>query len=72
MNPCHFRKSSGKPFCVITNRQLALSAKRTRTKETYCGWRKGTSWYEATSSSKEIKLVVLSIVELCLAEGIIG
>jgi len=28
------------------------------------------SWDKATSSSEEIKPVALSIVELCLAEGI--
>ena len=33
MNPCRFRKSSGKPFCAIANRLLAMSAKRTETKE---------------------------------------
>jgi len=31
---------------------------------------KGTYWEEATLSSEEIKPVALSIVELCLAEGI--
>jgi len=33
MNPCHFRKGSGKLFRVITNQHLALSMKRTGTKE---------------------------------------
>jgi len=33
MNPYHFRKASGKPFCAITNHGLVLSAKRTGTKE---------------------------------------
>ena len=32
--------------------------------------KKGTSQDEATSSSEEIKLIAISIVELCLAEGI--
>jgi len=37
---------------------------------TYCGWQKGTSWDEATSSSQEIKPLVLSIAEFGLAESI--
>ena len=37
---------------------------------TYCGWQKGTSRDEATLNSEKIKPVALSIVELCLAEGI--
>jgi len=32
-------------------------------------WQKGMSWEEATSFSKEIRLVTLSIVDLCLAEA---
>jgi len=36
----------------------------------YCRWRKGTSQDKATSNSGKIKPVALSIVELCLAEGI--
>jgi len=73
MNPCRFRKSSGKPFHAIANRHLALSAKRTGTKEDkgntmmllcgYCSWGKGMSRDEAMSSSEEIKPVALSIVE---------
>ena len=35
-----------------------------------CSWRKGTFQNKAMSSSKEIKPVALSIVKLCLAEGI--
>jgi len=33
MNPCYFRKASGKSFHTIANRHLVLSAKRTGTKE---------------------------------------
>ena len=36
----------------------------------YCGWPKGTSREEAKSNSKEMKVVVISMAELCLAEGI--
>jgi len=37
-----------------------------------CGWQKGMSWDEVTSSSEEIKPIARSIAELhvCLAEGI--
>jgi len=28
VNPCHFRKSSGKPFCAIANQHLALSVRK--------------------------------------------
>jgi len=64
MNLCRFRKASGKPFHVIINQHLALSAKRTGTMM--------LAMYvdEATLSSEEIKPIALSIVELCLAEGI--
>ena len=31
---------------------------------------KGTSWEEAMSNSEEIKLIAISIVSYCLAEGI--
>jgi len=74
MNPC---KPVGSHF---TNQHLALSAKRTGTREDKgstmmpCMWLlqlvKSTSLDEATSSSEEIKPVALSIVELCLAESI--
>jgi len=74
------RKSGGKPFHAITNRHLALSAKRTGTKEDKGSTMMLTMWLrrlvkgmsrdEVTSSSEEIKPVALSIVELCLAEGI--
>jgi len=33
-------------------------------------WQKGTSQDKATSSSEEIKSITVSIVELCLVEGI--
>ena len=36
----------------------------------YCGWPKDTSREEAKLNSKEMKVVVVSMVELCLAEGI--
>jgi len=36
----------------------------------YCGWRNGTSQDEAMLSSEEIKPIALSIVKLCMAEGI--
>jgi len=32
---------------------------------------KGTSWAEATLNNETIKLVVLTVIELCLSEGII-
>ena len=35
-----------------------------------CGLPKGTSQAEATSNSEKIKLVALSVIELCLSEGI--
>jgi len=80
MKPCHFRKSSGKPFRAIANRHLALSAKRTGTKEDkgstmmlamwLLQWQKGMSWDKAMSSSKEIKPVALSVVELCLHQSV--
>jgi len=35
-------------------------------KSTYCGWQKGMSWDELKSSSKEIKLIPISINEFCL------
>ena len=57
-----------KPFHTITNRHLALSVKRTRTKVAsrclLCIWWKGTSQDKATSSSGEIKPITLSIDEL--------
>jgi len=68
MYPCCLRKASGKPICDITNRHLALSAKRTGTKEDNgstmmlacgcCGWRKGMSQDEMMLTSEEIKPVV--------------
>jgi len=58
MNPCHFRKISGNPIRAITNKHLALSAKRTGIKEdkgsllySCCGWQKGTSWDEVIKKS---------------------
>jgi len=36
----------------------------------YSGMAKGTSWAEATSNSKKIKLAALAIVELRVSEGI--
>jgi len=33
-------------------------------------WLKGTSWDEATLNSEEIKSIALSVIELCLSEGI--
>ena len=37
MDPCRFTKSSGKPFRSIANRHLALSTRRTGTKEDNVG-----------------------------------
>jgi len=37
---------------------------------TYCGMLKGTSSTEVTSNSEKIKLLALTIVELCWSEGI--
>jgi len=61
-------KASGKPFLTITNQPLALLMKRTGTKgaswcllHSCCGWRKGTSQDEGTSSSEEYP-IALSIV----------
>ena len=50
------RRTKVTPYCLLCG---------------YCGWRKGMSQEEAMLSSEEIKPVALSIVELCLAEGII-
>jgi len=36
----------------------------------HCSMPKGTSRAEATSNSDKTKLVVLAVIELCLAEGI--
>ena len=35
-----------------------------------CSWQKGTSLDEATLSSEEIKPLAVTIIELCLSEGI--
>jgi len=58
-----------------------MSAKRTGTQRrikvapwcmlcSYCGWKKGTSWDEATSNSEKLRPIAFSIVGLRLAEGI--
>ena len=74
--PDHFGKYRRKawqsnPYHAITNWHLALSVKRTwYVYRMYWSWWKGMSWDEATSCSEEIMPVLLSIFELCLAEGI--
>ena len=37
---------------------------------TYCGMPKGTSQAEVTFNSEKIKPVVLTVIELCLSEGV--
>ena len=51
--------------------QKELEQRRTKVAPCgYCGGQKGTFQDKATSNSEEIKPVGLSIVKLCLAEGI--
>ena len=74
------QKTSGKPFGAIANQHLAFSLKKTKKKEDkgstvmLAMWllclAKSTSRDEAMSSSEEINPIALSIVQLCLAEGI--
>ena len=57
------------------SRHFSLSAKMNGTQRrtlvsTYCGMPKGTSWAEAMSNSEKIKPVALTVIELCLTEGI--
>jgi len=80
MNPCYFRKASGKLFRTIVNQHLVLSVKRTGTKEDKGSTMMLAMWLlwlakrhildEVMLSSEKIKPIALSIVELCLAEGI--
>ena len=37
---------------------------------TYCGMPKGTCRADATSNSEKIKPVALTVIELCLSEGV--
>ena len=79
MNPCHFGKASGEPFCAIANQCLVLSAKRNGTNEDKGSTMMLGMWLlrltkrhvsrQSDVKQRKNQALALSIVELYLAEG---